>query len=112
VRATRITGLDTVLAALPDGWATRIGRGGHGLSVGQAQRVALTRALVRPAALVVLDEPTAHLDVAAESVVLRTVDALRASGRTVLLVAHRPALLAAADEVVVLPALRVTAGTR
>jgi ATP-binding cassette, subfamily C, bacterial CydD len=112
VRAARITGLDTVLAALPDGWATRIGRGGHGLSVGQAQRVALTRALVRPAALVVLDEPTAHLDVAAESVVLRTVDALRASGRTVLLVAHRPALLAAADEVVVLPALRVTAGTR
>lgn len=105
-RAARVTGLDTVLAALPDGWATRVGRGGHGLSVGQAQRVALTRALVRPAALVVLDEPTAHLDVAAETVVLRTVAALRASGRTVLLVAHRPALLAAADEVVVLPAAR------
>lgn len=108
-RAARVTGLDTVVAALPEGWATRVGRGGHGLSVGQAQRVALTRALVRPAALVVLDEPTAHLDVAAESVVLRTVDALRTSGRTVLLVAHRPALLATADEVVVLPAPRVAA---
>ncbi|MBT0994681.1 thiol reductant ABC exporter subunit CydD [Cellulomonas sp. DKR-3] len=103
-RAARVTGLDAVVASLPGGWATRVGRGGHGLSVGQAQRVALTRALVRPAPLVVLDEPTAHLDVAAEAVLLRTLEELRASGSTVLLVAHRPALLAAADEVVVLRA--------
>jgi len=101
-RAAAVTGLDAVVADLPDGWSTRVGRGGHGLSVGQAQRVALTRALVVPAPLVVLDEPTAHLDDAAERVVLRTLDALRAAGRTVLLVAHRPALLACADEVVVL----------
>jgi ATP-binding cassette subfamily C protein CydD len=71
-----------------------------GLSVGQRQRVALTRVLLRPAPLVVLDEPTAHLDSAAEEVVLATVRALRDAGSSVLLVTHRPAVLAIADEVV------------
>jgi ATP-binding cassette subfamily C protein CydD len=94
------TGLDTVLAGLPDGWDTVLGAGGSGLSVGQRQRVALTRALLSPAPLVVLDEPTAHLDAAGERVVLATVDAMRAAGRTVLLVAHRPSLVATADAVV------------
>lgn len=94
------TGLDAVLAALPEGWDTPLGRGGAGLSVGQRQRVALTRVLLRPAPLVVLDEPTAHLDPAAEEVVLETVRALREAGSTVLLVTHRPAVLALADEVV------------
>ncbi|RHA44525.1 thiol reductant ABC exporter subunit CydD [Cellulomonas rhizosphaerae] len=94
--AAALTGLDAVLADLPDGWDTAVGR----LSVGQRQRVALTRAVLSPAPLVVLDEPTAHLDAAGERVVLDTVRALRAEGRTVLLVAHRQSLLAAADEVV------------
>lgn len=105
--AAAVTGLDAVVTELPDGWATRVGRGGHGLSVGQAQRAALTRALVVDAPLVVLDEPTAHLDDASERVVLRTVAALRDAGRTVLLVAHRPALLACADDVVTLAAAEV-----
>ncbi len=103
-RAAALTGLDAVVDGLPDGWDTRVGRGGHGLSVGQAQRVALTRALVSPAQLVILDEPTAHLDAAGEAVVLATIEALRAQGRTVLLVAHRPALVAAADTIHQLPA--------
>lgn len=94
------TGLDGVLAELPDGWDTVLGIGGSGLSVGQRQRVALTRALLSRAPLVVLDEPTAHLDAAGERVVLATVEALRAAGRTVLLVAHRPSLVATADTVV------------
>ncbi|CAM5781066.1 thiol reductant ABC exporter subunit CydD [Cellulomonas persica] len=101
-QAAAVTGLDTVVGELADGWSTSVGRGGHGLSVGQAQRVALTRALVGSAPLVVLDEPTAHLDDAAERVVLRTVEALRDAGRAVVLVAHRPALLACADDVVTL----------
>jgi len=98
-RAAALTGFDTVVAELPGGWDARIGQGGAGLSVGQRQRLALTRALVAPSALVILDEPTAHLDGAAENHVLAAVNALRAAGRTVLLVAHRPALLAAADVV-------------
>lgn len=99
-RAAALTGLDTVVAGLPDGWRTRLGAGGTGLSVGQRQRLALTRALLRPTSLVVLDEPTAHLDAVGERVVLRTVDALRAAGSAVLLVAHRPSLAARADVVV------------
>jgi ATP-binding cassette subfamily C protein CydD len=102
--AAALTGLDAVLATLPDGWATPLGRGGEGLSLGQRQRVALTRTLLAPTPLVVLDEPTAHLDAAGEQVVLDTVQALRAAGRTVLLVAHRSSLVAAADEVVLVRA--------
>jgi ATP-binding cassette subfamily C protein CydD len=99
-RAAALTGLDAVVDALPDGWATVVGRGGTGLSVGQRQRLALTRALLSPAPLVVLDEPTAHLDAAGERVVLDSVRELRAQGRAVLLVAHRASLLASADEIV------------
>lgn len=98
--AAALTGLDAVLADLPLGWATPLGRGGEGLSLGQRQRVALTRTLLSPTPLVVLDEPTAHLDAAGEQVVLDTVRALRDAGRTVLLVAHRLSLVAAADDVV------------
>ncbi|WP_454051504.1 thiol reductant ABC exporter subunit CydD [Cellulomonas sp. Marseille-Q8402] len=98
--AAALTGLDDVVAGLPDGWRTDLGRGGAGLSVGQRQRVALTRALLADVPLVVLDEPTAHLDAAGEQVVLATVRALTAAGRTVVLVAHRPSLVALADQVV------------
>lgn len=99
-KAARATGLDEVLAELPDGLATRLGHGGVGLSLGQRQRVALARALCEDTALVVLDEPTAHLDAASERLVLATVGALRDQGRTVLVIAHRPALVAVADEVI------------
>ena len=98
--AASVTGFDEVVAALPEGWDTRIGHGGAGLSVGQRQRLALTRALASPAPLVILDEPTAHLDAAAESHVLAGVAALREAGRTVVVIAHRRALLAVADDVI------------
>jgi ABC-type multidrug transport system fused ATPase/permease subunit len=80
-----------------------VGEGGAGLSAGERQRVALARMFLRDAPLLLLDEPTAHLDAATEAAVLV---ALRehARGRTVLLVAHRPALVAAADRVVQLEA--------
>ena len=114
-RAAALTGFYTVVAELPGGWYARIGQGGAGLSVGQRQLLALTRALVAPSAVVILDEPTAHLDGAAENQVLAAVSALRAAGRTVLLVAHRPALLAAADVVATVrsePLPTVAAGGR
>lgn len=98
--AARLIGFDDVVRRLPDGWATRVGQGGTGLSLGERQRLALARALVAETPLVVLDEPTAHLDAGAEARVLATVRRLREEGRTVLVVAHRAALLDAADEVV------------
>lgn len=93
-------GLDEVVAEAPHGWATRVGHGGAGVSAGQRQRIALARALLHEADLVVLDEPGAHLDAGTEQVVLGAVDDLRGRGRTVLLVAHRPTLIAHADRTV------------
>jgi ATP-binding cassette subfamily C protein CydD len=98
--AAAAAGLDQVVAELPSGWATRIGQGGVGLSVGQRQRLGLARAFLAAKPLVVLDEPTAHLDGASEQVILETINRLHAAGRTVLLVAHRPSLLAQATDVV------------
>nr|WP_216645904.1 thiol reductant ABC exporter subunit CydD [Isoptericola halotolerans] len=107
--AARTTGLDTVLADLPDGWRTPVGLDGAGLSVGQRQRVALARALVGAAdrPVVVLDEPTAHLDARGEQVVLDTVRQWRDAGRTVVVVAHRSSLLEVADQVVEVEAREV-----
>ncbi len=98
--AAALTGLDAVVAERPEGWDSPLGQGGSGLSLGQRQRLALTRALLAPAPLVVLDEPSAHLDADGEAVVLAAIDRLRGSGRTVVLVAHRTSLLRAADAVV------------
>ncbi|WP_341358563.1 thiol reductant ABC exporter subunit CydD [Georgenia sp. M64] len=106
--AARATGLDAVLAELPRGWETPLGHGGVGLSVGQRQRLALTAALLGGAPLVVLDEPTAHLDAAAEQHVLDAVAALRDQGRTVVVIAHRAALLDLADDVVTVAAAPAT----
>ena len=100
VEAARATGFDEVVAGLPQGWDTLVGSGGVGLSVGQRQRLALTRALCSTAPLVVMDEPTAHLDAASEAHVLTAVRALHASGRTVVIIAHRPALIALAEQTV------------
>ena len=96
VEAARIAGIDFPLDQ-------RIGRDGTALSGGQARRVALARAVLRDAAIVVLDEPTEHLDAANERMITA---ALRSwlVGRTVLLVTHRPALLAICDTVVRLAA--------
>ena len=99
-RAAAATGFAPVVEAAPRGWDTPIGDGGAGLSVGQRQRLALTRALAGDARLVVLDEPTAHLDAVSEEVVVRAITALRDEGRTVVVIAHRAAVTAVADRVI------------
>jgi ATP-binding cassette subfamily C protein CydD len=75
---------------LPDGLDTRVGEGGYGLSGGQAQRVAIARAFLKNAPLLLLDEPTAHLDPATEADVLESLRRL-ALGRTVILASHSSA---------------------
>ncbi|MFJ9184587.1 thiol reductant ABC exporter subunit CydD [Streptomyces anulatus] len=99
--ALRDAGAYDFVAALPDGVGTALGEDGAGLSAGQRQRLALARAFLADRPLLLLDEPTASLDGESEAGI---VDAVRrlAAGRTVLLVVHRPALLAVADRVVTL----------
>lgn len=98
--AAKRAGVHRAVAGLPQGYATRIA--GGTLSSGQRQRVALARALYSRPGLVVLDEPSAFLDRAGEADVLVLLDRLRAEGTTVLLVSHRPALLAGVDKLLVL----------
>jgi len=100
-------GLTQVVRRLPRGADTPLSEGGAGLSAGERQRLALARAFVRDAPLLLLDEPTAGLDNETEADVLSAVRRL-VSGRTALIVAHRPALAALADRVVELPAALVT----
>lgn len=98
--AAALTGLADIVTDLPDGWHTRIGQGGYGLSVGQRQRVALTRALTSNRPIVILDEPTAHLDAASEEQIHAALTELRSQGRTVIVIAHRQGLLDLADSVI------------
>ncbi|MHB0668968.1 ATP-binding cassette domain-containing protein, partial [Roseomonas mucosa] len=77
-----------LVRALPDGLETRCGEAGARFSGGQARRLALARALLSPAPVLILDEPAAGLDVTAERAFLETLDEA-AAGRTVLLIAHR-----------------------
>ncbi|WP_339155949.1 thiol reductant ABC exporter subunit CydD [Actinomadura luteofluorescens] len=94
--------------ALPSGFDTPLGDRGAGLSAGQRQRIALARAFLRDAPLLLLDEPTSNLDTESEAAVLDAVHRL-AESRTVILVAHRPALAAMADRTVpITPALVTT----
>ncbi len=88
--ALRAAAVDGFAAGLPDGLDTRIGEGGYGLSGGQAQRVAIARAFLRNAPLLLLDEPTAHLDPVTEREILDSLKRL-SIGRTVLLASHSSA---------------------
>jgi thiol reductant ABC exporter CydD subunit len=107
----RLAGLEDLVGRLPRGLETHVGEGGARLSGGEAQRVALARAFLKDAPLVVLDEPTAQLDLATEAAVVAGVRQLCRS-RTVLLIAHRLTSVAAADRVCVLARGRmVEAGT-
>jgi ATP-binding cassette subfamily C protein CydD len=94
--AARDAGLLEVVAGLADGFDTVLGEGGHGISTGEARRIAIARALLRNTRLWVLDEPTAHLDAGSEQGIIA---ALRraTSGATVVVATHSPQLAAAAD---------------
>ena len=102
VRAAAAAGADGVIESLPRGYEQGLGRwfGGEELSVGQWQRLALSRAFMRRSPVLILDEPTASLDAEAEAEIFGRFRAL-ASGRTAILITHRFSTARGADRVVV-----------
>ncbi|PPF38578.1 hypothetical protein C5E05_06155 [Pseudoclavibacter sp. AY1H1] len=94
----------------PDGLATQVGESGLSISGGQAQRVAIARAFLRDASVLLLDEPTAQVDLRSERLITRALAKL-AEGRTVVMVSHRPTSILAADRVVTLEATATATAT-
>jgi ATP-binding cassette subfamily C protein CydD len=101
--AATLAGADRFVRGLPLGYDTLVGDGGRPLSAGEIQRLALARAFLRDAPLVILDEPTANLDPESAELVAGALERLKV-GRTVLLAVHRPGLAERADRVVRLEA--------
>jgi ATP-binding cassette subfamily C protein CydD len=97
---------DEFIDRLPHGYETFVGEKGQGLSGGQIRRVALARAFLRDAPLVILDEPTASLDAESERQVAAGIEALTLN-RTMLLIAHRLQTVRDADRICVLDAGRL-----
>ncbi|GIU91251.1 MAG: HlyB/MsbA family ABC transporter [Acidimicrobiia bacterium] len=104
--AARAAHLDEVVERLPQGWDTQVGEGGLALSGGEARRLAVARALLRDTPVVVLDEPTADLDLGSEAAVTRGIRRLT-RGKTTLIIAHRASTLMQVDRVVVVSDGRV-----
>jgi PrtD family type I secretion system ABC transporter len=102
VAAAKAAGAHEMIMALPQGYDTRIGGNGGGLSSGQKQRIGLARALFGEPALVVLDEPNANLDSDGEIALARAIQGLKSRGAIVLLIAHRSKILGLCDKLLVL----------
>jgi len=102
IQAAQCAGLHDMILRFPAGYDTPIGEAGGMLSGGQRQRIALARAVYGDPALVVLDEPNANLDDAGEAALTRTVAQLKAQGKTVFLITHRPGAVSVADRLLIL----------
>ena len=102
IEAAEAAGLHTMILRFPKGYDTPMGEAGGLLSGGQRQRVGLARAMYGMPALVVLDEPNANLDDEGENALVRAVQGLKAQGKTVVLISHRPGIVSVADRLLIL----------
>lgn len=107
IEAASATGIHEMILHFPKGYDTGIGEAGSILSGGQRQRLGLARAIYGQPAVLVLDEPNANLDDAGERSLLTALNTLRQSGKTVILITHRPSVLAVADILVTLEAGKI-----
>jgi len=101
-RALQRLGIESFVERLPEGLQTVVGERGVNLSAGERQLIALCRAFVTEADIIILDEATAHIDAETERLLEAALEALRQEGRTCIVVAHRLATVRRADRLIVL----------
>ena len=99
IKAAKAANAHDFIMKLPDGYDTLLGERGNTLSGGERQRIAIARAIIRNTPVILMDEATSALDNESETLVQESIKALR-SGRTIIMIAHRPSSIAAADAVV------------
>lgn len=104
VAAAEQADLHSMLLKMPQGYDTPVGVAGDRLSGGQRQRIGLARALYGEPALLVLDEPNAHLDDAGEAALALAVQGMKSRGQTVVVITHRPGIVSLADNMVMMQA--------
>jgi ATP-binding cassette, subfamily C, bacterial PrsD len=109
ITASQMACVHEMVLRLPNGYETRIGSGGSVLSAGQRQRIALARALYGNPFLIVLDEPNSNLDSDGEAALIKAIEGVKARGGIVIVIAHRPSVLGAADTVAVIGGGQLTA---
>ena len=102
VAAATLVGADALIRRLPNGYDHRLGLDGRGLSAGQMQRVALARAVYGDPAILILDEPNAHLDAEGDAALIAALSQLKAAGKTILIVSHKLGILPVVDKLLVL----------
>ncbi|KAF1052068.1 MAG: Type I secretion system ATP-binding protein PrsD [Stenotrophomonas maltophilia] len=107
IEAARLAGVHELILHLPQGYDTRLGDAGAGLSGGQRQRIGLARALYGRPALIVLDEPNANLDEAGEAALAQAIVEMRRHGSSLVLITHKPAVLALTDKLLLMHAGRL-----
>jgi ATP-binding cassette, subfamily C, bacterial PrsD len=109
IAAAHAAGVHDLILGLPDGYETQVGEQGTALSVGQAQRIALARALYGDPFLVVLDEPNSNLDAEGDAALTQAILNVRARGGIAVVIAHRPSAIAGVDLILTLHKGRIRA---